>query len=266
MSGDLPQPPDSPDDTQATLVVCGRVPVRHETPSSAVSFTLESVLARRRGEIKSGVALHFVNAWTVVLADSDPALRQVLDVDVNFPDGTPVVWHARLRRQQVPSDRVRGPSFFLDVLDQGRALDVRHFLLGGSEEMLDALTLELQQRFPGVIVAGAESPPFRPLTAEELRAQDARITATRADVVWVGLGSPKQEFEEHRLATEMNVVVGAVGAAFDFTAGRVAPAPEWMQRGGLEWLHRLGSEPGRLWRRYLIGNTRFVWIASRSPR
>ena len=158
------------------------------------------------------------------------------------------------------------PSFFLDVLDQGRALDVRHFLLGGSEEMLDALTLELQQRFPGVIVAGAESPPFRPLTAEELRAQDARITATRADVVWVGLGSPKQEFEAHRLATEMNVVVGAVGAAFDFTAGRVAPAPEWMQRGGLEWLHRLGSEPGRLWRRYLIGNTRFVWIASRSPR
>ena len=166
----------------------------------------------------------------------------------------------------MPADRVRGPSYFLDVLDQGRAIDARHFLLGGTDEMLNVLRATIADRFPGVIIAGVESPPFRPPTDDELREQDARIAATRPDVVWVGLGSPKQEFEAHRLASTLNAVVPAVGAAFDFTAGRVTPAPEWMQRSGLEWLHRLGSEPRRLWRRYLVGNAKFVWIASRGPR
>ena len=252
--------------TQGPLVVCGQVPVTHTSPTDAVSHMLGEIGARRRGEAQSGVAIHFVNAWTVVLAETDPLLTQVLAQDVNFPDGTPVVWHARMRGRHVPADRVRGPSYFLDVLDQGRAIDARHFLLGGTDEMLNVLRATIADRFPGVIIAGVESPPFRPPTDDELREQDARIAATRPDVVWVGLGSPKQEFEAHRLASTLNAVVPAVGAAFDFTAGRVTPAPEWMQRSGLEWLHRLGSEPRRLWRRYLVGNAKFVWIASRGPR
>jgi N-acetylglucosaminyldiphosphoundecaprenol N-acetyl-beta-D-mannosaminyltransferase len=113
------------------------------------------------------------------------------------------------------------------------------------------------------VLAGAESPPFRDLTDDEKREQDERIRASGADIVWVGLGTPKQDFEVERLVETMPVLAAAVGAAFDFTAGTVKPAPEWMQRNGLEWAHRFASEPRRLWRRYLIGNVEFVRAAGR---
>lgn len=116
------------------------------------------------------------------------------------------------------------------------------------------------------MLAGAESPPFRDLTDDERREQDDRIQASRADIVWVGLGTPKQDFEAERLAEALPLLAAAVGAAFDFTAGTVKPAPAWMQRSGLEWAHRLASEPRQLWRRYLIGNARFVSIALRRHR
>ncbi len=116
-------------------------------------------------------------------------------------------------------------------------------------------------RFPGVIAAGTYSPPFRVLTQEEDREVVAAIESARADVVWVGLSTPKQErwMREHRDRLNVPVLVG-VGAAFDFHTGRVAQAPRWMRENGLEWLFRLGSEPRRLWRRYLINGSEFAWL------
>ena len=116
-------------------------------------------------------------------------------------------------------------------------------------------------------MVAAESPPFRPLTAAEVAAQDQRIRQSGAELVWVGLGTPKQDHEVARLAAELPVVALAVGAAFDFLAGTKPQAPLWMQRSGTEWAFRLASEPKRLTRRYLWGNPRFLQAALRDrPR
>jgi len=126
---------------------------------------------------------------------------------------------------------------------------------------IEKLTASLQERFPGLDVAGKESPPFRTLTPEEDEEILARIRESKADIVWVGLGSPKQEkwMHEHFEQLGAPVLVG-VGAAFDFLSGSKPQAPHWIQRIGLEWLYRLVSEPQRLWKRYLLGYPRFVWL------
>ena len=122
----------------------------------------------------------------------------------------------------------------------------------------------MEARFPGLLVAGREAPPFRPLTEEERRETAARIDATGADVVWVGLGTPKQDFWMADMRPLLKAPVRvAVGAAFPFHAGKVPQAPRWMQRACLEWLYRLCAEPRRLWRRYLVGNPRFLLLVLR---
>jgi N-acetylglucosaminyldiphosphoundecaprenol N-acetyl-beta-D-mannosaminyltransferase len=124
--------------------------------------------------------------------------------------------------------------------------------------VLAELETELRRRFPNAQIVGAESPPFRTLTEQEIAEQEARLVESTAQVVWVGLGTPKQDWESARLAEEIPAVFLAVGAAFDFIAGEKRQAPLWMQRNGLEWLFRLAVEPRRLWRRYLFGNARFL--------
>ena len=161
---------------------------------------------------------------------------------------------------------MRGPQLFLDVFDRGRAQGVKHFLLGSTPEVLDALERSLTTKFPGIYIVGVESPPFRELSSSEAHAQDARIAATGAHVVWVGLGTPKQDFEAKRIAGALPVVAVAIGAAFDFAAGTLRPAPTWMTNVGLEWTYRLIREPRRLWKRYVFGNARFLLAASRRPR
>ena len=117
----------------------------------------------------------------------------------------------------------------------------------------------LERRHPGIRIVGTESPPFRAIADEELDETVARIRAAEADAVWIGLGAPKQDVMGARLRErDAAPLLFAVGAAFDFIAGTKSRAPEWMQRNGLEWAHRLGSEPGRLWKRYLVGNAQFV--------
>jgi len=135
----------------------------------------------------------------------------------------------------------------------------RHYFYGGAQGVPDQLAAAFTTRFPGLQVAGGYSPPFRPLTPEEDAEVVDRINATHPDVVWVGLGSPKQDLwmAAHRERLEAPLLVG-VGAAFDLCTGRVRQAPRWMMRIGLEWLFRLFQEPRRLWRRYLLGNPRFV--------
>jgi N-acetylglucosaminyldiphosphoundecaprenol N-acetyl-beta-D-mannosaminyltransferase len=137
------------------------------------------------------------------------------------------------------------------------------YFFGSSPDTLEALDQRLSVAFPSLIVGGYESPPFRPLTPQEDADAVARINASGAGLVFVGLGCPKQELWMQAHRGRINAVMLGVGAAFDFHAGTVSRAPAWMRHNGLEWLHRLASEPRRLWRRYLVTNTLFVWGAAR---
>ncbi|WP_373427706.1 WecB/TagA/CpsF family glycosyltransferase [Arthrobacter sp. B2I5] len=203
--------------------------------------------------------VHLANAYSIALADKSPDYRNVLAEPArNFPDGKPVSWISLLSGHSPALTQIRGPQLFLDTFDLGRRSGTKHFLLGSTPEVLRALEDNLRLRFPGVLIVGAESPPFRPLTDPELMQQDKRISESHADVVWVGLGTPKQDYEARRLAESLPIVAVAVGAAFDFAAGTAREAPTWMTACGLEWAFRLACEPRRLWRRYLFGNVRFL--------
>jgi N-acetylglucosaminyldiphosphoundecaprenol N-acetyl-beta-D-mannosaminyltransferase len=213
-------------------------------------------------------AHRLVNSYTFALVDADLAYKALLaQSGVNLPDGKPLVTALnRLDRSGQPFGQVRGPSFFVNCLDRGRAQGVRHFFLGGSPELLESLNGAVDRRFPGAQIVGMISPPFRPLMDIERADQDSGIKASGAHVVWVGLGTPKQDFEAQRICDSLGITTAAVGAAFDFVAGTKPEAPAWMRRMSLEWVFRLMSEPRRLWRRYLFGNTRFLMLVLREAR
>ncbi|MFE9643721.1 WecB/TagA/CpsF family glycosyltransferase [Streptomyces sp. NPDC006365] len=256
----------------APVVECLGVPITAHTRESAARHVLH--LSRRIREsrhaqpdpsetvtARQGSDVHLSNAYTLALADRDTELRGVLrSASLNLPDGQSVVWANQLlhRGTPLPSTRVYGPDLLLDVFALGQNTDVRHFLLGSTPHVLEGLHRELRRRFPKARIVGTCSPPFGPLSADELRRQAEEIRAADADIVWVGLGTPKQDRWAADLCTQLPVVAVAVGAAFDFVAGAKRQAPSWMQSNGLEWMFRLGCEPRRLWRRYLFGNARFL--------
>ena len=201
---------------------------------------------------------HFCTVHSLVEASRDPALLDVFEsADMVAMDGVPLVWvaHHRGRRS---AERVCGPDTMLTVCDEGRRSDLRHFLLGGAPGVAEALADRLSSQFPGLTIVGTLSPPFRPLTDAEDAALVAQVNATSPDVVWIGLGSPKQEFWAASHAAAIPAVLLPVGAAFDFHSGRIRRAPRWMQRTGLEWLFRLAMDPRRLLGRYVTTNSRFV--------
>lgn len=192
-------------------------------------------------------------ASTLIFARRDPALRAALSAaDVVTPDGIGVVHAARLLGERI-EDRVYGPDLMLMQCERAARNGHRVWLYGGHDEAaLGELRARLAERFPGLEIAGWECPPFRPPTDDELRRTAERIDQARADIVWVGLGSPKQELWMHSARPLLDApVLCGVGAAFDFHAGRVSQAPRWLRDHGLEWLFRLVREPLRLGRRYL---------------
>jgi N-acetylglucosaminyldiphosphoundecaprenol N-acetyl-beta-D-mannosaminyltransferase len=197
---------------------------------------------------------------TVVACQDDPELRDaVLGAALVVPDGQPVVWAMNALGHNL-SSRVYGPDLMAHYCQRSALNGTRMFLYGGRNQgALVQLALNLRRRFPGVQIVGGYSPPFRTLSAEERDAVVAEINHARPDVVWVGIGVPKQEKWMAAMQDRLhaNVLVG-VGAAFDFHAGLIPQAPGWMQSAGLEWLFRLAQEPGRLWKRYLTYNPRFV--------
>lgn len=206
---------------------------------------------------------HFCNAHLTVIAHDSRDLLETLDRgDLNATDGMPVVWMAR--RLGALGERVAGPDLMHAVMDRGRTGEARHYLYGGAPGVAETLRQRLEADLPGLLVVGASSPPFRPPTEGELEADLKGIQATAPDFVWVGLGAPKQEFWVEEARDRLRVAgILAVGAAFDFHSGSKRRAPRWMQRTGTEWLFRLASEPRRLWRRYAVTNTRFVYLAAR---
>ncbi|MEI7888590.1 MAG: WecB/TagA/CpsF family glycosyltransferase, partial [Actinomycetes bacterium] len=221
------------------------------------TIALACALRSNRAE-QRGFAVHLCNAWTLAYGLKDPAHADRVDSgDLNLPDGMPLVWLGK--RFGLPiTNRVYGPDLMSQILDQGRSSGLRHYLYGTTAETLSQLRDRIETRFPGAQIVGSEAPPFRPSTRIEEQALAARMSDSQADVVWIGLGTPQQDELVHRLRPELAAVLIPVGAAFDFLAGNKSQAPKWMQQRGLEWLFRLCSEPQRLWRRYLIGNSVFI--------
>jgi N-acetylglucosaminyldiphosphoundecaprenol N-acetyl-beta-D-mannosaminyltransferase len=201
----------------------------------------------------------------LISARDEPAtMHAVLDATLAVPDGQPLVWALRLlgRRR---ATRVYGPDLMKHWCERAARDGTPAYLYGGRDDAArELLERRLRERFPGLRIVGGSSYAFRPLeqpllTAGERERLVERIDASGAQVVWVGTGQPRQELwmSELRPLLKAPVLVG-VGAAFDFHAGLVSQAPPWMGRHGLEWLYRLSREPRRLWRRYLLGNPRFV--------
>jgi len=209
---------------------------------------------------------HYVcvtNVHGVMECQRDAELKRIHNSSgMTTPDGMPLVWLSRLHGHRHVS-RVYGPDLLMAVCEQSVHTGYRHFFYGGRAGVPEKLAEVLQKRFPGLVVVGTYSPPFRSLTVDEEEKIIKLINDTEPDIVWVGLGAPKQERWMARQLGKLNapVMIG-IGAAFDFHSGKKRQAPLWMQRWGLEWLFRLISEPRRLWKRYLINNPSFVFLAT----
>ncbi len=242
------------------------LPVRVSVVGTAISVTTIDELLRivddRPADRATVVA--FCNVHSVMTArkreDVADALR---GVDVAAPDGMPVAWGLRaagIRSQP----RVDGPTFLERALRYGVAHDWKHYFYGSTPETLARVVDAAHNSVPGIRIVGSVSPPFREPTGQDIADAAGDIESSEADVVWVGLGMPKQELWMQRARLHLpGVALLGVGAAFDFIAGSTERAPAWMQVSGLEWLHRLSQEPRRLWRRYLINNPLFMALLAR---
>jgi N-acetylglucosaminyldiphosphoundecaprenol N-acetyl-beta-D-mannosaminyltransferase len=206
----------------------------------------------------SSHVVHFCAAHPTVVARQNQAYRDLLNRgDLNVPDGMPVAWALRLFG--CAADRLAGADAMSFLCEWGVERNIRHYLFGSTPAVVARLQTTLEARVPGIHIVGAESPPFRPLTDEEWAGATARIRRAQADLLWVGLGAPKQDPVGQRLRLlDAAPAILCVGAAFDFLSGAQKRAPRWMRDNGLEWFHRCIHEPKRLSRRYVIGNSRFV--------
>jgi N-acetylglucosaminyldiphosphoundecaprenol N-acetyl-beta-D-mannosaminyltransferase len=218
--------------------------------------TIEEWILRREPHYVCVTGVH-----GVMESQRDAALLQIHNAaGLVTPDGMPLVWLSRVMGfRQV--ERVYGPDLMLAVCERSATQGYRQFFYGGAPGVAEKLASRLQSRFPGLQVSGLYSPPFRALSPEEDEVVVKRINALQPDIVWVGMSTPKQErwMAEHVGRLSAPVLIG-VGAAFDFHAGLKKQAPRWIQQSGLEWLFRLMTEPRRLWRRYLINNSGFLWL------
>jgi N-acetylglucosaminyldiphosphoundecaprenol N-acetyl-beta-D-mannosaminyltransferase len=230
------------------------VPLAMTDYATTMDIMDEMVARRQRGYV-CAAPVH-----AVMVTRTDPeAHAAITGSTLTVPDGMPLVWAANLLGERLP-DRVYGPELMLRYSERCAQLGHRVWLYGGRDEgSLFQLALNTRRRHPGINIVGGHSPPFRPLTAEEEDRLVDQINDARPDVLWVGVGVPKQEKWMARMRDRLEVpVMCGVGAAFDFHAGRVSQAPQWMQERGLEWTYRLAQEPRRLLPRYLTYNPRFV--------
>jgi exopolysaccharide biosynthesis WecB/TagA/CpsF family protein len=208
--------------------------------------------------------LDFMPVHGLVMGARDAHFRQVLNsFDVVAPDGQPVRWALNKFHNANLSDRVYGPELMVRLCRAAADENVGVYLYGSTTDVIEKLSAKLLSMYPALKIVGTESPPFRALTAEEDAAVVARINASGAGLVFIGIGCPRQEAFAVAHRTSIKAVQLCVGAAFDFHAGTKKMAPAWMQKRGLEWLYRLVQEPGRLWKRYFVNNSLFLLYAAR---
>lgn len=212
-------------------------------------------------KVLSGDYVCVSNVHTTVTAFENPEYLKVQNGGIMaIPDGGPLssVGHRRGFKQM---ERTTGPSFMGEILKVSVEKGYRHYFYGSTPETLEKLNDVLLHDYPGIQIAGMYSPPFRPLTDEEDRTIVDRINEVEADFVWVGLGAPKQEKWMAQHQGKVNGIMVGVGAGFDYFAGNIDRAPEWMQKSNLEWVYRLMQDPKRLFSRYFYTNTKFIWNA-----
>jgi N-acetylglucosaminyldiphosphoundecaprenol N-acetyl-beta-D-mannosaminyltransferase len=201
------------------------------------------------------------NVHSVVTARQDKVFHNALvNADMATPDGMPITW--MLRQMGFPKQqRINGPDLMWNYCELAERMNESIFLYGSTQKTLDNLQRRLSISYPKLVIAGSYSPPFRTLSNEEDAEITERINNSGANVVFVSLGCPKQELWMQAHRGKINAVMIGVGAAFDYHAGTIKRAPLWMQNHGLEWLHRLYSEPRRLWKRYMVTNSIFIVVA-----
>ncbi len=228
---------------------------------TSYSEVLEAIEDRPKD---AAMVISVCNVHSVMSARSDPALAAAINgSDIATPDGVPLVWALRWTANP-RQERVYGPDLMRLALVDEDARQWKHYLYGSTDETLSQLVDAITDMAPDAQIVGRTAPPFRTLTHDEREQDLDAIRSSGADVVWVGLGMPKQELWMNKVQDQLpGVALIGVGAAFDFLAGNVKEAPQWMQRVGLEWLYRLLKEPRRLWRRYIWNNPAFVILLAR---
>jgi N-acetylglucosaminyldiphosphoundecaprenol N-acetyl-beta-D-mannosaminyltransferase len=239
-----------------------RVPVVGTPISVTTVDDLLRLIDNRPADRATVVA--FCNVHSVMTARKRSDVADALQgADIAAPDGMPVAWGLRaagIRDQP----RVDGPTFLQRALAYGVDHDWKHFFFGSTPATLAKVVDRARDTVPGISIVGSVSPPFREATGQDISEAAEQITSSGADIVWVGLGMPKQELWMHRVRDRLpGVALLGVGAAFDFIAGTTQRAPGWMQASGLEWLHRFSQEPRRLWRRYLVNNPLYMTLLAR---
>ena len=215
----------------------------------------------------SGEYVCVSNGHTTVMSFEDESYKTVQNSAIMaFPDGEPLSIVSR-RRGFKEAKRVTGPDFMGEMFIKGNEGDgLRHFFYGGSQDTLDTLQKVLDEKYPNLQIAGMYSPPFRPLSEEEDKQVIDMINESNADIIWIGLGAPKQERWMYDHWKKLHGLMFGVGAGFDYHAGKLKRAPKWMQKMSLEWLVRLFQDPKRLWKRYLVTNVKFLWFVWKENR
>ncbi len=231
-------------------------------PVSATTLDSASGAIANWAEDDVGRCVFIRDVHGVMQAQDDAQLMQLHhQAAMVTPDGMPLVWLGR--KAGLAVSRTCGPDLMERVLADSPVTGLKHFFYGGKPGVAEQLKSNFESRFPGLKVVKTDTPPFRPLTSVELANVAREINESGADVVWIGLSTPKQEHLMHALVSQVGATLIGVGAAFDFHTGAVGRAPRWMQHAGLEWSFRLASEPRRLWRRYLVMAPRFVLLIAR---
>lgn len=206
-----------------------------------------------------GQYITLTNVHTTVTAHEDSEYRNIQnEAFLALPDGRPIALALRLKGYK-KARQVAGPDLMDKIWQMTENTNLTHYFYGGSQQTIDKLRGVLKEKYPNLKIAGMESPPFRPLSEDEDNEAIERINNANADFVWVGLGAPKQEIWMNNHKDKINALMLGVGAAFDFHAGTVKRAPKWMQRCYLEWFYRLIQDPKRLWKRYVVTNTKFIY-------
>lgn len=232
-------------------------------PVSVVTLESASAAIEQWAEDRHGRFVCIRDVHGIMQARNDDHLRSLHRAAAMVtPDGMPLVWIGRKRGLSV--SRTCGPDLMAKVMADSEVSGVSHYFYGGKPGVAERLASVFADLHPALRVNATETPPFRELDADEIRSLARRIEDSSADVVWIGLSTPKQERLMEKLAPLVSATLIGVGAAFDFHTGAVRRAPSWMQRSGLEWSFRLMSEPRRLWRRYLIMAPKFVLALARA--
>lgn len=230
---------------------------------------MEKMVAYAEAHISelSGKYFCVANGHTTVTARESKAYLNVQNTaDMILPDGEPLSIVSRMRGFK-HAERVTGPDFMEQMFIRGDKGDgLRHFFYGSTQDTLDKLEENLKAKYKNLQIAGMYSPPFRPLTRQEDEQIVEMINNANADIVWIGLGAPRQEEWMYQHMGKLHGLMVGVGAGFDYHAGKLKRAPMWMQRLSLEWLVRLVQDPKRLWKRYLVTNVKFIWYVIREGK